>query len=259
MKRAWVVLVAVVSLAAFAGALRAAGGGMARVRNSSGKPPGHAVVPRNLPPLPKGAVRVKPLPGAVESVSVLSFDDNTCEGGLGAGVQVSALVEFDPTPPCTNAGPLQILNVTARMNTGNAQDFVMHNPGATPQPANNASATQALSTPIGGAANDCSVPQTGGLVQRILTTPINVTPGNAANFFAGVRNTGFAGMDRTPPNANREWLLCAACGDTQYSPAEINALTTGSGQSLGGNYMIRVSVENVGCSPVELQNIEISD
>lgn len=259
MKRAWIVLAAVVSSMAFGGALRAASGGLARVRGRSAALPGHAVVPRNLPPLPKGAVRVTPKPGAVQSVSVLSFDDNTCEGGLGAGVQVSTLVEFDPAPPCTNAGPLQILNVTARMNTGNAQDFVMHNPGSTPQPANNASVTQALSTPIPGAANDCTVPQAGGLVQRTLAPPVNVTPGNANNFFAGIRNTGFAAMDRTPPNANRHWLLCAACADTQYSPAEINALTTGSGQSLGGNYMIRVSVENVGCTPVELQGFEVSD
>jgi hypothetical protein len=259
MQKAWIVLVAVVSTAAFTGALRAAGGGLVRVRGRSGSLPGQAVVPRNLPPLPKGAVRVTPKPGAVQSVSVLSFDDNTCEGGLGAGVQVSALVEFDPAPPCTNAGPLQILNVTARMNTGNAQDFVMHNPGATPQPANSASATQALSTPINGLANDCIPAQTGGLVQRTLSPPVSVTPGNANNFFAGIRNTGFAGMDLSSPNANREWLLCAQCGDTQYSPAEINALTTGSGGSLGGNYMIRVSVENVGCTPVELQGFEVSD
>jgi hypothetical protein len=259
MKRTWIVLVAVVSTAAFTGALRAAGGGLARVRNRSGAPPGPALVPRTLPPLPKGGVRVMPKPGAVQSVSVLSFDDNTCEGGLGAGVQVSALVEFDPAPPCTNAGPLQILAVTARMNSGNAQDFVMHNPGPTPQPVNNASVTQALSSPISGVGNPCTIPQTGGLVQRTLSTPVNVTPGNANNFFAGVRNTGFAGVDRTPPNANREWLLCAQCADTQYSPAELNALTTGSGASLGGNYMIRVSVENVSCTPVELQGFEVSD
>jgi hypothetical protein len=165
-------------------------------------------------------------------------------------VQVSALVEFDPAPPCTNSGALQILAVTARMNTGSAQDFVMHNPGPTPQPANNASVTQPLSSAI-PPSGVC--PATGGMQQRALTTPVNVTPGNAGNFFAGIRNTGFAGMDTTPPVANREWMLCANCGDTQYSPAEINAL------GLGGNFMIRVTVEDVGCTPVELQGFEIGD
>jgi len=256
MKRAGLVAVAVVSSAALSGALTAAGGGTARLRNRADSAAGNALVPRQLPPLPKGAMRATRKPGAVQTLSVLSFDDNTCEGGLGALVQVSALVEFDPTPPCTAAGPLQILNVTARMNSGNAQDFVFHVPGATPQPANNASVTQPLSpgpiTPSG------ACPEVGQLQQRVLTAPVNVTPGNAANFFAGIRNTGFAGMDRTPPNANREWMLCENCIDTQYSPAEINALTSG-GVSLGGNFLIRVTVEDVGCTPVELVGIEIGD
>jgi hypothetical protein len=255
MNKGWVVAAALVSAAAFSGALSSASGGSARLRNAPGGPAAKARVPRQLPPLPKGAQRATRTPGAVQSVSVLDFDDNTCEGGLGAGAQVSALVEFDPTPPCTAAGPLQILNVTARMNAGNAQDFVYHVPGATPQLPNNASVTQPLSAPITPAGN---CPATGGLQQRVLSAPVSVTPGNAPNFFAGIRNTGFIGVDRTPPNASREWINCESCSDTQYSPAEINALTTG-GQSLGGNFLIRVTVENVGCTPVELQGFGISD
>jgi hypothetical protein len=255
MKRAGIVLAVLASSGAFSGALRAAGG-TTRLRTRAGGPAARAIVPRQLPPLPKGGMRVTKKAGAIEAVSVLSFNDNTCESGLGgSGNQVSALVEFDPTPPCTGAGPLQILNVTARVNTGGAQDFVYHVPGPTPQPVNNASVTQPL-TPAITAAGSC--PATGGMQQRVLTAPVSVTPGNAANFFAGIRNTGFVGMDRTPPNANREWMLCASCSQTQYSPAEINAMTV-SGVSLGGNFMIRVTVEDVGCTPVELQGFELGD
>jgi hypothetical protein len=257
MSKGWIVVTALVSSGALSGAVAASGGGTARLGTRAGGPTARALVPRTLPPLPKGAGRATRKAGAVQAVSVLDYDDNTCESGLGAnGNQVSALVEFDPTPPCTNAGALQILAVTARMNTGNAQDFVYHVPGAAPQPVNNASVTQPLSpgpiTPSG------ACPATGGLQARVLATPVSVTPGNAANFFAGIRHTGFAGMDRTAPNANRHWMLCASCAQTQYSPAEINALLVG-GVSLGGNRLIRVTVEDVGCTPVELQGFEIGD
>lgn len=256
MNKAWIIVAAVISSAAFSGALAAAGGGKARLGSRAGGPTAKALVPRQLPPLPKGAGRATRKPGAVQAVTVLDYDDNTCESGLGAnGNQVSSLVEFDPTPPCTASGPLQILNVTARMNSGNAQEFVYHVPGATPQPVNSASVTQPLSTPITPSG---ACPEVGQLQQRVLTAPVNVTPGNAPNFFAGIRHTGFAGMDKTPPNANRHWMLCASCSQTQYSPAEINALTTG-GASLGGNRLLRVTVEDVGCTPVELQGFEISD
>ena len=247
MKKLGMRLVAAASVAAFAGALPAAGKGPARVRASARSLPPSIAIPGKLPALPKGPMKVTK---HTEMQSVLLFDDNTCESGLGAGVQVSSLVEFDPAPPCTNAGPLQILNVTARMNSGAAQDFVFHNPGATPQMANQATVTEPLSTPI-PQAGGC--PAMGGLVQRVLTTPVSFTPGTAPNFYAGIRNTGFAGRDTTPPNNNRMWLTCAVCGMTIYSPADLNGL------GLGGNYMIRVTVEDVGCTPVELQQLEVSD
>jgi hypothetical protein len=189
------------------------------------------------------------IPSATEAQSVLQFDDNTCESGLGANAQVSSLVEFDPAPPCTNAGALQILNVTGRMNSNPAQDFVLHNTGATPGMVNAAAVTQPLSSPIAPAG---ACPAVGGLEQRVLTTPVSFTPGNAANFFAGLRNTGFAGRDTTTPQ-NRMWLLCATCGMTQYSPAVL------AGLGLGGNWMIRVTVEDASCTPVELQHFEVSD
>ena len=109
------------------------------------------------------------------------------------------------------------------------------NPGPTPQMANAATVTQPLSSPI---APSGPCPATGGLAQRVLTTPVSFTPGNAANFFAGIRNTGFAGLDTTPPNDNRIWLTCAVCVMTIYSPADLNGL------GLGGNWLIRVTVED---------------
>lgn len=249
MKRLRLVLVAAAAVAAFAGVLFAASGTHTRLRASKNSQPPELSVPANLPELPKGVGKVTKSTHGTEAVSVLQYDDNTCESGLGANTQVSSLVEFDPAPPCTTAGPLSILNVTARMNSNAAQDFVFHNPGATPGMANAATVTQALSSPI-TAAGAC--PATGGLAQRVLTTPVSFTPGNAANFFAGIRNTGFAGRDTGVP-ANRIWLLCAVCGMTQYSPADL------AGLGLGGNWLIRVTVEDASCTPVELQHFDVSD
>lgn len=233
-------------VAAFGGILTAASGGTDRLRSSANGQPALGV-PAELPQLPKG--KMQRIPSATEAQSVLQFDDNTCEAGLGANTQVSSLVEFDPAPPCTNAGALQILNVTGRMNTNPAQDFVLHNTGATPGMVNAAAVTQPLSSPI-TAAGAC--PAVGGLQQRVLTTPVNFTPGNATNFFAGLRNTGFVGRDTTT-SANRMWLLCATCGMTQYSPTVL------AGLGFPGNWMIRVTVEDAACTPVELQHFEVSD
>jgi len=249
LKSATLAAALIAGVATFTGALLAAGGGPARVRASSKTVPPSISIPGKLPALPKGAMKITKSTRGVEAVSVLQFDDNTCESGLGAGVQVSSLVEFDPAPPCTNPGPLAIQAVTARMNTFNAQDFVFHAPGPTPQMVNAATVTQPVAVITG--LGPC--PATGGLVQRVLAPPVSFSPGNATNFFAGIRNTGFAGRDTSPPNANRIWLLCAGCGMTQYSPAFLNGL------GLGGNWLIRVSVEDVGCTPVELQHLEVSD
>jgi len=249
MKKRDMMVVAVGGIAVFTGALLAASGGQARIRATAKSLAPSISIPAHLPALPKGAMKVTKSDGP-KALSVLQFDDNTCESGLGAGVQVSSLVEFDPAPPCNNPGPLQILNVTARMNSNSAQDFVFHNPGATPQMANLATVTQPLSAPIPPAG---ACPATGGLVQRVLTTPVSFAPGNSPNFFAGIRNTGFAARDTTAPNNNRIWLTCAGCGMTIYSPADLNAI------GLGGNWLIRVTVEDAGCTPVELQHFEISD
>ncbi len=63
--------------------------------------------------------------------------------------------------------------------------------------------------------------------------------------------SGFDGRDSNGPPAGRIWLNCATCGMTQYSPTDL------SGIGLGGNWMIRVTVEYF-CIPVELMGFDVS-
>ena len=72
-----------------------------------------------------------------------------------------------------------------------------------------------------------------------------------ANFFAGMRASGFAGRDTNGAPAGRIWLNCSFCGMTQYSPAVLRQI------GLGGNWMIRVTVEEQNCIPVELMGFDV--
>jgi len=249
MKRLGITLAAAASVAAFTGALLAANT-QTRLRASATSPaPDVSAIPQNLPALPKGAMKVTKVGDAQ---SVLQFDDDTCESGLGIGIQHSSLVEFDPTPPCTNAGPLSVIEFRARVNTGTANDFVLHNPGATPGMPNAANVTQALVPPIAGAG---ACPAAVNLVTRVLAPPATFTPGNATNFYAGMRAAAagmFTGRDTTAPDL-RMWILCAGCGMTQYTPAQLVGL------GFPGDWHMRVLVEDAACTPVELQGFEVSD
>ncbi len=197
-----------------------------------------------LPPLPRGPMTITP--GENEATSVLSFDDGTCEAGLGAGVTVTDLVDFDVPTQCIQSG-LDIVGLTARMNTGSGTAFAFGQSGAIP-PAAGAAGTAALGSAI-ASAGPC--PATGGLATRAIGPGAAVITGTA-NFFAGLRTpSGFAGRDSDSPPAGRIWLLCATCGMTQYSPAFL------SGLGLGGNWMIRVTVEDANCVPVELMEFSI--
>jgi hypothetical protein len=253
MNRLGVTLVAGATVAAFTGVLMAANG-QSKLRSSATAVAPIAAIPGDLPELPKGAMTIsKPVPGT-ETLSVLQFDDNSCEAGLGVnGAQMSALVEFDPTPPCTAPGPLQVVNVTARVNTGTSSLFVLHNPGATPGMALAPSVSRPITTIT--ASGPCPA-NPANLVQRAVTPVATFTPGNATNFYAGLQGTvgggTFVARDTTT-NANRMWLLCSGCGMTQYTPAQLAAL------GFPGNWHIRVTVEDAQCVPVELQNFEVSD
>lgn len=199
------------------------------------------VVPDTLPTVDRLPMTVTQ--GIDEAVSVLSFDDGTCESGLGAGVTVSALVDFDVPPQCTTGG-LDIVAMTSRMNSGSGQAAVLHQAGAAPGPAGAPGSTVPLAV---AATGPC--PGAIGPSQAIAPGSLVVT--GTANFFAGLQNTGFAARDTNSAPAGRIWLNCATCGMTQYSPAFL------SGLALGGNWNIRVSVEDAACVPVELMGFDV--
>lgn len=233
----WVVLVVVVVAFALAGVLTAKAKENVRLGMRAGHQHDNLIF-EDLPALPRGAMTITP--GADLSLQVLSFDDGTCESGLGAGVTVSSLVDFDVPTSCEGSG-LQVVQMTARMNTGNAQAAVLHQGGATPNPAGAADSSRAI-----GLAGIGPCP--GTTLSTASFAPMTVT--GSDNFFAGLQNTGFAGRDTNGPSSDRIWLNCAACGDTQYSPTDLNGI------GLGGAHMIRVTVEDAGCVPVELMSLD---
>jgi len=197
---------------------------------------------QNLPPVTRGPMTVT---RSGEATSVLSFDDGSCEAGLGAGTTVTDFVDFDVPTQCVQSG-LEIVGLTTRMNTGSGQAFAFGQAGAAP-PVPGAASTIALSAAIPGFGPCPATTLTG----RAIAPGAAVITGTA-NFFAGLVNTGFAGRDTNGPDAGRIWLNCGTCGMTQYTPTDL------AGFGLGGNWMIRVTVEDANCVPVELMGFTVS-
>jgi hypothetical protein len=194
-----------------------------------------------LPPVPR--VEMTRTRDFVKALSVLSFDDGSCESGLGASttMAVTDLVDFTVPTQCVQAG-LDIVGLTTRMNTGMSIGVFAFAQGGPAPPAAGAVPTVALAT---------AIPPLGPCAPSTTLSSRAIGPGAAvitgtSNFFAGMRASGFAARDSNGPPAGRIWLLCSFCGMTQYSP------TTLSGLGLGGNWMIRVTVEDANCIPVEL-------
>ncbi|MDH3404445.1 MAG: hypothetical protein OEP45_12560, partial [Acidobacteriota bacterium] len=176
-----------------------------------------------------------------EALEILSFDDGTCESGLGAGVTVTDFVEFD-VPTCFFDIP-DVVALTSRMNTGTGTAFAFGQAGPAAPPANGGLFLPVPPLPPFGA---CPATQ---LTSRSVG-PVEIT--STTNFYAGLRTpNGFAGRDTNGPPAGRIWLDCAACGMTQYTPTTLTNL------GLGGNWMIRVAVK---CQmvPVELMGFDVS-
>ena len=207
--------------------------------------PGAGPVVSKLPPVDRAPMNITNLP-TPRATSVLSFDDGTCESGLGvSGAIWTGVVDFDVPTQCIQSG-LEIVQLTARMNTNSATAFAFAQAGATP-PAAGSLSTAGISS-IAGAGPCSTGGTTGGLATRAITGAV-IT--GTDNFFAGVRAfDAFGGRDTNSP-AGRMWALCPTCGMTQYSPTDL------SGFGLAGNWMIRVTVEDQNCVPVELMEFSI--
>ena len=199
-------------------------------------------IPSQLPEVIRGPMTIE---SVGEAQSQLFFDDGACDSGLGAGTTVTDLVDFDVPTQCIQGG-LEMVAVTNRVNTGTMTAFAWAQAGATPPTIAGMNSTSI--TPVAG-IGACPTASPAFLTQRILPAGITIT--GTANFFAGVKGNAYNGRDGDSTPAGRIWLLCATCGMTQYSPA---ALT---GFGLGGNWMIRVTVEDANCVPVELMEFSI--
>ncbi len=199
-------------------------------------------VPRSLPPTVRGPMQRTRVG---EALSVLQFDDGTCESGLGTPATLLELHEFDVPAQCNQSG-LAVVGLTARVNTGIGTAFAFAQAGATP-PQTWLIDTIALMTPI---------PALGPCPATTLSTRA-IDPGAAVitdtlNFFAGLQTpTGFVGRDTNSFPAGRMWLGCPGCAMSLYSPTDLSAI------GLGGNWMIRVTVEDQNCVPVELMGFDV--
>lgn len=198
-------------------------------------------LPTVIPPVGHGPMTIVDGPDAV---SILQFDDGTCESGLGAGVAVTSYVEFDVPTQCVQPG-LDVIGITSRMNTFNAQSFAW--------------AQGSPSAPMIGGFSSVAITDFSGLgpcpsavVETRTFGPGAAVINGTSNFWAGLFNTGFVGRDSNGAPAGRIWLNCGTCGMTQYTPTTLSAF------GLGGNWMIRVTVEDEDCVPVELMNFEVS-
>ena len=240
---AWSIAALAIVVIAFGGVLTAQT--VSRLRAFDGGPP--AEMTDNLPPVTRGPMTITP--GTLRGTSILSFDDSSCESGLGAGTTafVTDLVQWDVPTQCNQAG-LEVVGVTTRMNTGQPiTRFAWAQSGATVTIPDVSTLGISAINPIG----PCSTAGSPTITSRVV--PAGAVISGTSNFFAGVRAQGFVGRDTDGIPAGRIWLLCATCGMTQYTP------TTLTGIGLGGNWFIRVTVEDQNCIPVELMEITVED
>jgi hypothetical protein len=198
-------------------------------------------LPTSIPPVGKGPMAIVDGP---EAVSILQFDDGSCESGLGASTAVTSYVEFDVPTQCVQGG-LDVIGITSRMNTFNAQNFAWAQ-GSVSAPMIGQFSSVAITDFVGQG------PCPSNFVETRTFGPGAAVITGTSNFWAGLFNTGFVGRDSNGPPAGRIWINCPICGMTQYGPATL------SGLGLGGNWMIRVTVEDQNCVPVELMNFEVS-
>ena len=244
MKRGVIAVVVVLGMALLVGGVQAEKM-INRLSASAASPPA-VMTAGDLPPIASDAAQgVAKRDVGPEATSQLFWDDGTCEAGIGVGAQNTALMEFDVPTVCTQAG-LSVIAVTARVNTYTASSFTLRQSGANPG-APSSGTRIPLPAAITGAGACAGTATTG--TQRVLGTAGVVN--GTANFFAGIVYPvgGYTGRD-TSAMLGKMWLNCPTCGNSMYSSA---ALPT----SLRGNLIIRVTVEDANCVPVELQSFAI--
>lgn len=204
--------------------------------------PFSGAIPDVLPPVTRGAMSINSEPD--RAVSVLQFDDGSCEGGLGlTSGSWSSLVDFDVPTQCVQAG-LSVVGVTVKANSNTANSFIMYQAAAAPGTGRVAIP---LSSPLVGNGG-CPASQT---LQTRAIAPGAAVVNGTANFFAGVYGNLFVGRDTNGVPAGRIWL-CQNMATACYSPTYL------AGLGYGGNWMIRVTVEDSNCVPVELQSLTVS-
>jgi hypothetical protein len=220
-----------------AGAISAApGDGVSRIVAHVGGSPYGGTIPDELPPVIRGEGEII---SHGEALSTIVYDDGSCESGLGlTGATFSSVVDFDVPTQCIQAG-LEIVGLTAKINTNTANSFVFFQAGAAP-------GTGRGTVPGIGlfGTGPCPTAQT---LQTAFVSGAVIT--GTQNFFAGVYGNMFVGRD-TGVSAGRMWIRTNTTGST-YSPAYL------AGLGFGGNWVMRVTVEDQNCVPVELQSITI--
>ncbi len=228
-----------------------AGSLVAQVADRRGGTSTALVNPGDLPPIAKLPTKVTK--DAERAVSILSVDDGTCEGGLGFvdSRQAQAVQRFFVPTICTQSG-LEVIGLTSRVNSLSASGFLtsfaLHQGPLAPN-SGAADITRPLTNAAVAGAPCPSGGTTGGLVTNVVSPAAVVN--NTTAFFAGVRGAGFfTGRDVNGPPAGANWLINEA-GGVAYSPTAL------SGFGFPGNWMIRVTVEDANCVPVELMGFSI--
>ena len=246
MKRGvFLTIIGVIALSFAVGGMLSAEKPAAKFSATLGGPAPSIVLPDQLPQVKKGEMSVAKELGD-NAVSQLFFDDGTCEAQVGVALPNTALVDFDVPSQCTQAG-LSVIGVNAWIPYRSATAFTLRQAGATPgAPASGI--RRPFATAITGGSTSC--PGTGlpttGVFQAV--NPAAVVTGTA-NFFGGVVMSsagGWIGRDTNSTPQQRQWLNCAGCSGTLYTPVQLDGL------GLGGNWIIRVTVEDANCVPVEL-------
>jgi len=232
-----VVVLAIVAVAAVLSAAKPS----AKVKTSVLAAPFNGTPTGQLPPVDRAQMKITGVPGRAQSV--LSFDDGSCESGLGLTSGTwSSLVNFDVPPQCIQAG-LSVVGLTAKANSNSANSFLMYQSGVAP-------GVGRVAIPLAPAmAGNGACPTVQTMQTRAIAPGAAVVAGTA-NFFAGVYGGAFMGRDTSGVPAVREFL-CVGNGATCYTPTYLTSI------GFGGNWMIRVLVEDANCVPVELQSFSV--